>query len=117
MKLSELVKNYRMEHGLSQREFAARAHLTGGYIWMLETKNPKTKRPIKPSLDSLDGLAKAMNMTLDELIRSVDDMPVSLVPEKYEETLSEDERAILELYRQASPEDRDIAFRVLSRSK
>lgn len=43
MTLSDFVKEYRKEHDLSQRQFAAICGLSNGYISMLEKNmNPKT---------------------------------------------------------------------------
>lgn len=40
--------------------------------------NPKTGKPIVPSLDKLKIIAEAMGMTLESLLDSADDMPVEL---------------------------------------
>ena len=51
MTLSDLVQEYRREHGLSQRQFASICGLSNGYISMLERNvNPKTGQPVTPSL-------------------------------------------------------------------
>lgn len=115
MKLSTLLKEYRAEHELSQRAFAAKAHLTNGYLWILENEvNPKTGRPAVPSLTSLLGIAKAMNISLDELLEKVDDFDVSLKVPKIVERISEEEKALLEAFRAATPETKDVIFRILS---
>lgn len=116
MKLSELIKTYRAENNLSQREFAARAHLTNGYLWILENEvNPKTGRPATPSLTSLLGIAKAMNITLDDLLEKVEDFDVSLKVPKIVEHISEEEKALLEAFRAASTETKEIIFKIISR--
>lgn len=80
MTLSELVSNYRQEHGLSQRQFAIAAGLSNGYISMLEKGvNPNTSQPITPTLPVLKKLADGMNMTVDEIFSKVDDLPISLM--------------------------------------
>ena len=49
MTLSDLVQEYRREHGLSQRQFASICGLSNGYISMLERNvNPKTGQPVTP---------------------------------------------------------------------
>ena len=69
MTLVEIIKQYRQEHGLSQRQFAAQCGVSNGYISMLERgENPKTGEPIRPSLVQLRRIAKGMGMTLDELL-------------------------------------------------
>lgn len=80
MLLGEIIANYRTENNLSQRKFAERCKgISNGYISMIENNcNPKTGKPIVPSLDKLKIIAKAMGMTLESLLDSADDMPVAL---------------------------------------
>lgn len=79
MKLSALIKQYRMEHDLSQRQFATICGLTNGYISMLEKElNPKTNEPIVPSITALLKLATGMGMSIDELLERADDMQIDL---------------------------------------
>lgn len=79
MKLRDLIKNYRDAHDLSQRQFANQCSLSNGYISILEKGvNPKTGKPVTPTIPQLKKLADGMAMTLNELFEQVDDMPVSL---------------------------------------
>lgn len=79
MKLSELIIEYRNEHGVSQRQFANACGLSNGYISMLEKElNPSTGQPVTPTLPKLKQLATGMGMTLTDLMVKVDDMPVEL---------------------------------------
>lgn len=79
MKLRDLIKNYRDDHDLSQRQFANQCNLSNGYISILERgANPKTGKPVTPTIPQLKKLADGMAMTLNELFEKVDDMPVSL---------------------------------------
>lgn len=83
MKLSELIINYRAEHDLSQRQFAAECGLSNGYISMIERENnPKTKEKVVPTLVALQKLAKGMHMTLTDLLVTIDDMPIKIIAEK-----------------------------------
>lgn len=71
MELGRIVKEYRKEEGLSQRQFADLCGVSNGYISMIEEgKNPKTNEPIQPSLPMLKKLACAMDISLDILIAS-----------------------------------------------
>jgi len=116
MKLSEFVKKYRQENDVSQREFAKRAHVTNGYVWMIENEtNPKTGKPIIPSLGALIGIASAMGMTVDDLLEAVEDLPVTLKTPRHVEKLTEEEAALLEAFREASPEMRDAFFKLITR--
>lgn len=86
MTLSEYVIAYRETHGLSQRQMAIKCGLSNGYISMLEkNENPKTGRPLVPSIPALEKLAKGLGMTLNELFSAIDDMPVDMSPFVYNE--------------------------------
>lgn len=79
MKLRDLIRNYRDTHDLSQRQFANQCGLSNGYISILEKGiNPKTGKPVTPTIPQLKKLADGMALTLNELFEKVDDMPVSL---------------------------------------
>ena len=72
MTLSDFVKEYRKEHDLSQRQFAAICGLSNGYISMLERNlNPKTGLPLTPSLPALKKISTAMGMSLGDLLTAV----------------------------------------------
>lgn len=74
MKLGEFIKQYRDEHGMSQREFAASSGLTNGYISMLENdKNPKTGAGIKPTLSTYKAVSNATGVSVSSLMSLVDD--------------------------------------------
>lgn len=79
MKIEEITKAYREQHGLSQREFAKQCGLSSSYIWFLEQGiNPQTGRRINPSLPALAKIAKAMGITLDDLMGRCENMLVAL---------------------------------------
>lgn len=79
MTLSELIKGYRQEHGISQRQFAKACNLSNGYISMLEKGiNPNTAQPLIPTLPVLKKLADGMGTTVENIFADVDDMPISL---------------------------------------
>ena len=103
MLLSEVVKNYRRENRVSMEELAKRAGLSKGYVSMLENGvNPRSKKPISPTLDSLMKLSRAMMIDLDTLLRMVDgDQSVSLIcDDTSTPSLSTDEESLLTSYRQ-----------------
>lgn len=80
MRLSEIIKEYRLQNGLSQRQFAIKCRdVSNGYLSMLENEcNPATGKPIIPSIPKLKSIAEAMEMTLDALIGMADDMEVDI---------------------------------------
>lgn len=79
MKIGQLIKNYRDSHDLSQRQLANRCGLSNGYISILEKgMNPKTGKPVVPTLPQIKKLADGMGMTTMELMEQVDDMPIDI---------------------------------------
>ena len=79
MLLGEIVKQYREERGLSQRDFATKSGLSAGYISMLEkNKNPRTGEPIIPSIRTLKSIADAIGTSVDEIMVQLGDSLVNL---------------------------------------
>lgn len=69
MKLGDIVREFRQSHGMTMQEFADLASLSKGYISMLEKgRNPRNGLPITPSIDTYAKIARAMNMTAEELL-------------------------------------------------
>lgn len=74
MKLGELLKSYRTEHKLSMDAFCELSDLTKGYISMLEkNEHPKSKKPIIPSYETIEKIAKGMQISVESLINMLDD--------------------------------------------
>lgn len=80
MKLSELIIDYRTRMEMSQRKFSEKCGLSNTYISFLEKeRNPKTGRPLIPTLEQYGKLAAGMDMTVQQLFESLDqDAPVDL---------------------------------------
>lgn len=79
MKLSDVIKQYRTEHGLSQRQMGAQCGLSTGYISLIEKEiNPQTGKQMVPSLPVLNKISAGMGLTLDDLLAVCDDMDVTL---------------------------------------
>jgi len=69
-----LLKSYRTEHKLSMDAFCELSDLTKGYISMLEkNEHPKSKKPIVPSYDTIEKIAKGMQISTEDLIDMLDD--------------------------------------------
>lgn len=78
MTLSQMIRNFRNEHNVSMQVFAEKSGLSKGYISMLENeKNPGNGKPISPSMSALDGIARAMRISLRELCAQLDGTSVS----------------------------------------
>lgn len=111
MTLSDFVKEYRKEHDLSQRQFAAICGLSNGYISMLEKNmNPKTGLPLTPSLPALKKISDGMGISLADMLTTVDDMPVELLSDISEDSANE----LSALTKEGGPmNDMDIALTTL----
>lgn len=74
MKLGEIIFKYRKDHSLSMDQFADMSGLSKGYISMLEKNvNPRTGKPITPSLDTYVAIANAMMISVNDLFEAMDD--------------------------------------------
>ena len=106
MKLSEILINYRQRMNISQRELSRRCDLSNSYISFLENEfNPKTGRPIAPTLEQYKKLADGMKMSLQELFEQLDtDAPVSLsLHQDSSLSFSTEEVNLILAYRVANP--------------
>jgi transcriptional regulator with XRE-family HTH domain len=133
MHIGEFINQYLSKKNISQRQFAKDCGLSNGYISMLiKNVNPKTGKPLVPSLSALISIAKGMGITVDELIAQTDDINVDITltrnlpkstyqkdePKKeyppIPDGLTEDERFWVEIYRKVSPEIQDLLITMVS---
>lgn len=86
MYIGEIILNYRNSFNpkMSQRAFAAKTSLSPSYINTLEKIfNPKTGKPYSVTTDVADELAKAMDMTIEELLSKINnDQEFTVNPSK-----------------------------------
>ena len=80
MKLSTIITDYRNRMQISQREFARRCDLSNSYISFIEKEtNPKTGKPMVPTIEQYKKLADGMGISLQKLFEMLDeDSPVNL---------------------------------------
>ncbi|MDP4183030.1 MAG: helix-turn-helix transcriptional regulator [Bacillota bacterium] len=69
--LSNLIKARRQSAGFSLREFSEKCGLSHTYIKNLEETDPRTGKEIVPTVESLDKIARALNMSLEELLKEI----------------------------------------------
>ncbi len=67
--LSNLIRTRRLTDGFSLREFSEKCGLSHTYIKNLEESDPRTGKEIVPTVDSLEKIARALNMSLEELLK------------------------------------------------
>lgn len=73
MTLGDLIKQYRTEYHLSMDEFAKKSSLSKGYISMLEkNKNPRSGKPIVPTLETIKQVSAAMGKDFNSVIQMLD---------------------------------------------
>lgn len=110
MNIGEVVKEYREENKLSQRQFAQRCKLSNGYISMLEEgKNPKTNEPIVPTIDTYKKIADGMHLSIDTLFGLLDDAPIVINKSPSNESdLTEGEKELIKLFRLLPVEEQNL---------
>lgn len=122
MKLSNIVIDYRKRMQISQREFARRCGLSNSYISFIENEhNPRTGKPIVPTLEQYQKIATCMGMSLQHLFEMLDeDSPVELhsapPDSSYKpimETMSSQARIISGGVDRMPTEKRDQALKIL----
>ena len=114
MKLSTIITEFRNESKMSQREFARRCDLSNSYISFLEKEmNPKTGKPIVPTIEQYKKLADGMGMTLQQLWEMMDqESPTKLGTFTFDD-LTEDEKSFIIAYRAADERARSDALATL----
>lgn len=95
------VRQTRTQQGMSQRELADAAGLSRSYVCDIERG-----RGNEPSLNTLDKLAGALGASRSDLMKASGLIDKALVPKE-----SEEERRILQLFRDLSEDGQDQVMR------
>lgn len=113
MKLGELIIDYRTRMSISQREFSRRCDLSNSYISFLEKGvNPKTGKPLVPTIEQYKKISRGMNITLQRLFELLDDdapVDISFPPSENRENSSNDLRILVQDLSKLSPEQQKQA--------
>ncbi len=73
MTLGDVIKEYRKEQEISLRDFALLSGLSHTYISALEKNiDPRTNKPIAPTIDTLKAVAHAICIEPDDLLKILD---------------------------------------------
>lgn len=90
MELGEIIKQYRVEHGLSQRQFSKMCGVSNTYISFLENgRNSDPEKKVAPSLTVIRDIAQGMGMNIQDLIAVADDFDVDISAEKNQPTVTD----------------------------
>ena len=74
MTLGDVIKKYRKDHGMSQRDFTRASGLSTPYVSQLENnENPKTGKPPIPSVTTFMQVADAIHVDIFQLMNMVDE--------------------------------------------
>lgn len=106
MKLSTILIEYRERMQISQRELARRCDLSNSYISFIENEfNPRTGKPIIPTLEQYQKLANGMGLSVQQLFERLDtDAPVDLHATAPELPVRDDIRILAQDLSKLSPE-------------
>lgn len=90
MTLGEWIKNYRDTHSLSMQDMADMCGFSKAYIGQLEKGvNPSTGKPISPTIQAFDKIARAVGLDLDAFLKELDGTQLAtLLPDKKKEPTS-----------------------------
>ncbi|MCY6372413.1 helix-turn-helix domain-containing protein [Clostridium ganghwense] len=70
--LGQLISKYRETYNLSLREFAKLCDVSHSYIDKLEKGvDPYSKKKVEPTLDTIEKIAQAMNMSLEHILYKI----------------------------------------------
>lgn len=85
MHIGEIIKKYRTEHKLTMEEFGKLIGRSKAYISMLEkNKNSRSGREIIPSADTLIAVANVLKITIDDLVKQLDDYSPILLSDTHD---------------------------------
>ena len=128
MTISELVEQYRVEHFMSQRDFAKKCCVSNAIISFLERGTRENGKPYLPKFDTIKKIARGMGLSPEELISRCDDfdLDITVGPEetplmedfvKELQNQSPDEAMLIQAYRLIPVEHRIEAMQTIFRIK
>ena len=105
MKLGEIIREYRLRNSISMGDFAKISGLSKPYVSMLEAnKNSNGGKPIAPSVETLQKVAHAVGISLDDLLRKLGDEKIDIKQPPF----NEDEAELVDGYRSLSEEGKRL---------
>ena len=114
MRLGEWLKEYRQLHKMTMQDMADVCGFSKSYVNMLEKGiNPTTNKPVSPTMQIFEKIAKATGQDVDSLLKILDgDQPVTL--NSNIEKINREERALLTSYRELNKINRRQVSNIIS---
>ena len=105
MKLGEWLAMYRARNNLTLQNMADACGFSKAYIAMLEKGvNPSTGKPVSPTIQAFEKIAKATGHDLDSLLKILDsDQPITISVTK---SLNNEEMKLLDEFRSLDTDKR-----------
>ena len=74
MQIGEWLKSYRIQHKLTMQDMANLCGFSKSYVNMLEKGiNPTTNKPVSPTMQIFEKIARATGQDIDSLLKLLDD--------------------------------------------
>lgn len=98
MKLGEWLKMYRARNNMTMQDLATACGFSKAYVAMLEKGvNPTTGKPLSPTIQTLDKIARGTGQDIDSLLKFLDgDQPVTITT--LSNNLSDEQATVLKAY-------------------
>lgn len=115
MKLSEIVRRYREEHGLSIRQFAKQCDISHSAIANIESETNSYGEPYIPQLGTINKVAFGMGIPARELLSMMDGVSIDESPtDDLRDMLKDDPdiRILLSASKKLSKEDMAILIQL-----
>lgn len=115
MVIGKIINEYRLSHDMTMQEFADKSGLSKGYISMLEKGvHPQNGKEIIPSIETVQKLARAMGISVDTLLESVDGdqlVDISHDEVKYDPLEGAKYELLLELFKSLDEMDQEMLIK------
>ena len=112
IKLGAWLKEYRQRHNMTMKDMAEACGFSKSYVNMLEKGvNTSTNKPVSPTLQTFEKIARATGQDIDSLLKIIDDEQlVTVSPLK----ISEEETQLVKNYRRLNSLNRQQISNIIS---
>lgn len=113
MKLGKWLREYRHAHGMTMNDMADACGFSKSYVNLLEKGiNPTTQKPVSPTMQTLEKIARATGQDVDSLLKILNDkQQVTINSTLF--NVSEEEKKLIDNYRELNIEGRNILWGVI----